>query len=153
MSEISQETKLGVLFMIIVGVVTVGYLWYKSWAPGIMDEGPLMGESIVSVPSTSPSQSFDIYNNLILEVYDMGSTQGAPVISMSNGSGERLWTVLATSSKKDPKVVEDIRFSGARSFPFVSPRVRGDAVINDATTTTWWFITKKGELTEYWYER
>ena len=153
MSGISQETKLGVLFTIVVVVISVGYLWYKSWAPGIMDEGPLLGESNISAPSTSPTHTFGIYNDLILEVYDTGNIHGAPVISMRNGSGERLWTVLATCSKKDPKQVDGIRFSSARSFPFVSPRVRGEAMIKDVHTTTWWFITKKGELKEYWYER
>lgn len=153
MSGISQETKLGVLFISVVVVITVGYLWYKSWSPGIMDEGPLLGESIDTVPSMTPSQTFSIYNDLILEVYDTGTIHGAPVISAMNGTGERLWTVLATCSRKDPKQVHDIRFSNARAFPFVSPRVRGQAMIKDTDTATWWFITKAGELKEYWYER
>lgn len=153
MSEISQDTKLGLVFMVVVVVITFGYVWYKSWAPGIMDEGPLKGESIVTAPSSSPSQTFSIYNDLTLEVYETGNSYDAPVISVINAGGERLWTVLATCSKKDPKQVHDIRFSGARSFPFVSPRVRGEALIQDAHTTTWWFITKNGALKEYWYAR
>lgn len=152
MSGLSQETKLSVFVIFIMVLMGSGYLWYKSWAPGIMDEGPLRGELLASVPAGEPSQSYKIYDKYILEVYNTSDIL-APVVSMTHLSGERIWSIQATNSTNEPKVVTKLSFKGARTFPFVSPRVRGEVIINDVPATTWWFISKTGDLREYWYER
>ena len=121
--------------------------WYRGWNP-FLDEGPFHGAACDRIPTSLPNQAFKLYARFVLESYDAGPEDNAPIVLLRDGT-QALWCLRAVAD--DNSTVRRIRFESFRGFPFWRPRVRGLVQWSNGDEGTWWFIDYDGKLREYWY--
>lgn len=143
-------TGIFIVAYILCAVIALAFMLNRDWFP-FMDDGPFHGEKRLDCPTTKPNQKFQIWNELILNVYDKKKKDinEAPTVSLQNKGGKTLWCVYAIGN--EGTYVKEIRFTDYKSgFP-IGPKVRGQVTWTYGKEVTWWYIDKKGNLDEYWY--
>ena len=144
-------------FLVVTGliiVLAIGGLrmlvWYRCWTP-FLDDGPFHGRQRVSVPNRQPAQVFPIYGGMKLLTYDREPNEPAPTVVLKSDEDKVLWSIYAEADGMTETEVSSIRFHNYRQFPFRRTRVVGVVDWTYGREATWWFISKKGDLEEYWF--
>ena len=152
--RINKKGCLVVLGMIIMCVLCViftlyFFLWWRTWNP-FSDDGHFHGKPRESVPARHPDQVYSLYDRFTLEVYDATADDPAPTVLLKDKNSKIKWSIYALADDMDASV-KSIRFHRWKHFPFREPRVFGIVDWTFGHEGAWWFISKEGELKEYWY--
>jgi hypothetical protein len=124
----------------------------RTWIP-FLDDGPFHGKPCTYTPKRAPNQTFPIYNNMTLEVFDPKKDDIGPIVRLRNKENEIQWSIWVTAKmgEKWKAYVGEVRFHDYGSSIFYSPRVRGSVIWTFGHEAAWWVITKEGELEGYWF--
>jgi hypothetical protein len=134
------------LFMVVLGYF--GLLFWRTWNPFI-DDGPFRGQPRAEAPDRPPDQRFSLYHRFTLEVYDTVADEPAPTVLLKGEDSNVKWCIYATAYPGSS--VASIRFDSWRHFPFFQPRVLALVDWTYGHESSWWFISRDGELEQYWY--
>jgi len=122
-----------------------------SWSPGAFNDGPFHGRPRGEAPTRPPDQVFPLYHRFSLEVYNAMTNEPAPTVLLRDGNTKIKWCIYAIADDMTNTVVKTIHFRTWRHYPFKEPRVRGLVCWTYGHEGTWWFISREGDLKEYWY--
>lgn len=126
----------------------VSLVWYiYPTAPPSMS-GPYMGTPTQAIDGVTPNQSFPIYNNFTLEVFDAVGKNGSPVVQLRDYTDEVQWAMLI-----------DPLGGGSIDTLYFETYDRGWTRAGTVTAYVSWSngiergyfqITGSGELRDYW---
>jgi hypothetical protein len=136
------------ILCVIAGLLALG--WWRSWHPFI-DDGPFHGKPRASIPARQPDQRFALYNRFTIEVYDAAANEPAPTVVLKDQDSSIKWAIYAIADDMRNTTVRSIRFKDWRHFPFKEPRAFAIVNWTFGREASWWFISREGELKEYWY--
>jgi hypothetical protein len=150
MVAVSRRTVL-VAAVCLIAVSTTTAWFGASWLPmrPLGDDGPFSGRAATSVPPRPADQVFDVFDDLVLEVYDSSTFDESVIVSLCDKKGQRLWAIYA-----DGHSVGDTRSVRFTSFdsPFLGTGiVRGRVKWTFGDEACHWYITRTGRLCDYWY--
>jgi len=142
--------RLSILLIILI-IALGSIIWYSSWSPSFLDDGPFHGIICAKIPNKKPDQIYKIYSDLSIETYDREDNDTAPIVLLRDKDNNILWAIYAIANDRETTKVESIRFKKHRQFPFSRPRIFAIVKWAYGEEASWWFIDKDGKLKEYWY--
>ena len=136
--------SLGALLGLVVISIAI-FIWQRPWYP-FMDDGPFKGEPVNQLPSRSPDQVY-LLSKYKLEVFNRAPNQKAPIVVLRDSNDQVKWSIYATGMNNTE--VQSIEFIDHRTI--LSTTVRGTVKWTYGNEATWWYVSRDGELEEYWY--
>ena len=136
--------SLGALLGLVVISLAI-VIWQRPWFP-FMDDGPFKGEPVNQLPSRSPDQVYFL-NRYKLEIFNRAQNQKAPIVVLRDSDDQEQWSIYATGMNNTE--VQSIEFIDHRTI--LSTTVRGTVKWTYGNEATWWYVSRDGELEEYWY--
>ena len=114
---------LGFASVVVTVLLVLGLFWIGGWTTGT-DMGPLLGIVRDDIPFRTPTQTFAIWDGMVLEVFEKERDERAPTVILTDKDGTVLWCIYATCGND---LVHSLQFTDYQTFPFRQPRVRGRA--------------------------
>lgn len=132
-------------------VVVAGLIaaWYFLPLPPLFDDGPFHGSPTASVADRTPDQSFSIYNGMALEVFDPLAENESPIVQLRQSDGSVRWSIFADGFEQGD--VDSVRFTESSKGLARSGTVHADVEWTYGHEGSMWFITKEGDLRDYWF--
>ena len=137
--------------MAVVALVLSYCIWTGRWTPFTLNDGPFIGEPRAVAPAREPDQIFPVGDRFVLETYDAEEGEPAPTVVLKDRNGKTKWCMYAIANGMEKTSVKDIRFHAWHLFPLKELKVSGVVGWTYGHEQTLWFITRKGELDNYWY--
>jgi hypothetical protein len=140
------------LSVVVVGVLVAvpTLVFVRAWNGSSMDVGPFQASLCHELPIQPPRQRFKIWSGMTLLSFDRPEDEEFAIVALENAAGDILWAVSAdTTTGDDPTNVDWIEFESYMTFPWPTPRARARTYWSSGHESTWWFITRDGQLVEY----
>lgn len=139
---------IGVTFTIFILLSIISAWYFLPLAP-LFDDGPFRGVLTEGINDRTPDQVFKIWDENVLEVFDSTRDTNSAIVQLRKPDNTILWAVFA-----DGHYVGDtrsIRFHKAHRGYTRSGTVTGTVDWTYGNEVSYWFITQKGKIRDYWY--
>jgi hypothetical protein len=143
------------LVLAFLGISAIGFIvlaslgWYYLPLGPFLDDGPFHGTVAKPIDHREPSQTFDIFNGFILEVFDPAEEGVSPIVQLRDQSHAIRWAIHADGYESGD--VRSLRFDNSNRGIARSGIVEGSVQWTYGHEHSVWYITGDGELRDYWY--
>lgn len=133
-----------------VGAITcLAVAWYVFPLGPFLDDGPFHGTPTATVTDRAPDQSFPIYNGMTVETFDPTAAGESPTVQLRQHDGAIRWAVRADGH--EPGDVATIRFQRHTLGLTRSGTVYAQVEWTYGHEAAYWYITRNGDLRDYYY--